>query len=76
MHACRQAGRQGNMQTGNQTGMQVGRGAVGGEGGVRGKRTDGRADDGNSLDSIFEVPAKVIIFTKEQKKMTVHPNCS
>ena len=28
-------------------------------------RTDGRADEGNILNSIFEVAAKFIIFTKE-----------
>ena len=49
------------------------RGSEGGREGWRETRTDGQTDgetdgwseEGNSIDSIFEVPAKVIIFPKE-----------
>ena len=30
------------------------------------RRTDGRTDEGNSLDNIFEVPAEVTQFTRKK----------
>ena len=35
------------------------------DGRTDGRETDGWTDEGNSLDCIFEVPGKVILFTKE-----------
>ena len=35
---------------------------------------DGWTDEGNSLDSIFEVPLEVTQFTRKKKKMAVLPN--